>query len=329
MNIRPLFLAIFFAALTPSFAFPQNQTFTNCHTPESSANYVGPDEIIVNGMVCKVVTTQPAQQAMAANNSTTTPPDARKSTSSGSGTVITNARVIELSKLGLDDDIVIAKIRSGVCQFQLGDSDLVDLKKAGVSPKVIAAMLDSGATASAPRSASKNQGMSNLAGEASVGLSEPGMYVANSSGYTKILGQIVDTKRSGSLLVSDLTLHIKSSKENVQILGAHAQTVLGSKPEFYFIPAKQESDAGVNAGDLILIRLEEKSDRRQFEIGAKGAWRASSGVALSHEIQLTRSEVKAGVYEIQPAVGLAKGEYGLYLSRGEGMAPYIYDFSVQ
>ena len=84
------------------------------------------------------------------------------------------------------------------------------------------------------------------------------MYVVASGGFTKILGQIVDTKRTGSMLVSDLTLHIKTSKENVQILGAHAQTVLGSNPEFYFVPAKPEADAGVNAGDLILIRLEEK-----------------------------------------------------------------------
>jgi hypothetical protein len=35
---------------------------------------------------------------------------------------------------------------------------------------------------------------------------------------------------------------------------------------FYFVPPKQEAAAGVNAGDLILIRLEEKSQRRQFEI---------------------------------------------------------------
>jgi hypothetical protein len=47
-----------------------------------------------------------------------------------------------MSKMGLDDDIVIARIKHGSCRFQLGDTDLLDLKKAGVSPKVIAAMLD-------------------------------------------------------------------------------------------------------------------------------------------------------------------------------------------
>lgn len=158
---------------------------------------------------------------------------------------------------------------------------------------------------------------------------EAGMYVETSSRPTKILGQIVEFVRTGSLLVSTLTYGIKSAKGNAQLLGPHAQTVTPSNPTFYFIPAKQESDAGVNAGDLILIRLEEKKQRRQFEIGAQGEWRASKGISLTHQVQLNRSEVKPGVYKIAPATELGRGEYGLYLARGEGLQAYIYDFSVQ
>ena len=95
------------------------------------------------------------------------------------------------------------------------------------------------------------------------------------------------------------------------------------------MPAKQEAEAGVNAGDLILIRLEEKPQRRQFEIAARGAWRRSSGISLTHQIQLLRDEVTPGVYRIMPATELGQGEYALYLSRGEGMAAFVYDFGVQ
>ena len=108
-------------------------------------------------MVCKVVITQPAQPEIAANHPAAPSPDSRSETSAGTAQFITNTRIIELSKLGLDDDILIAKIRNGSCRFQLGDSDLVDLKKAGVSPKVIAAMLDSGASASAPVAPNKSE----------------------------------------------------------------------------------------------------------------------------------------------------------------------------
>jgi hypothetical protein len=85
----------------------------------------------------------------------------------------------------------------------------------------------------------------------------------------------------------------------------------------------------VTAGDLILIHLEEKPERRQFEIGARGLARASQGITLTHQIQLFRSEVKPGVYRVFMANPLAKGEYALYLSRGEGMAAYVYDFGVE
>jgi membrane-associated protease RseP (regulator of RpoE activity) len=158
---------------------------------------------------------------------------------------------------------------------------------------------------------------------------DPGMYFEAAGGLAKIIGQIAEFKRSGSALVSHATVGIKSQKQNIQLLGPHAQTVVSSQPVFYFIPAKQEADAGVNAGDLILVRLEEKSERRQFEIAAHGAWRSSAGISLTHQVQLLRSEVKTGIYKIVPAASLNKGEYALYLSRGEGMAPYVYDFGVQ
>jgi membrane-associated protease RseP (regulator of RpoE activity) len=155
---------------------------------------------------------------------------------------------------------------------------------------------------------------------------DPGMYVEAAGGLTKIIGQIAEFKRSGSSFVSHATVGIKSQKENIQLLGPHAQTVVSSTPVFYFVPAKQEADAGVNAGDLILVRLEEKPERRQFEIAAHGAWRSSSGISLTHQVQLLRSEVKPGIYKISPATALSQGEYALYLSRGEGMAAYVYDF---
>jgi len=34
-----------------------------------------------------------------------------------------------MTKIALDDDIVIAKIKNGTCRFDLGDADLVALKR--------------------------------------------------------------------------------------------------------------------------------------------------------------------------------------------------------
>lgn len=142
MKFQSLQLVVAFMALTPSLAFSQSPQGTNCHTLESSGNFVASNETIVNGMVCKAAGSQATQQQIVAQQSGTANTNGQTQATSAPGSEITNARVIEMSKLGLDDDIIIAKIKRGNSHFQLGDSDLVDLKKAGVSAKVIAAMLD-------------------------------------------------------------------------------------------------------------------------------------------------------------------------------------------
>lgn len=70
--------------------------------------------------------------------------------SDSSAAKITNARVVQMTKMGLDDDVIVARIKHGVCDFQLTDNDLVELKKDGVSSKVVAAMMDTAPTVAAP-----------------------------------------------------------------------------------------------------------------------------------------------------------------------------------
>ncbi|PYU18300.1 MAG: hypothetical protein DMG32_26395 [Acidobacteria bacterium] len=82
---------------------------------------------------------------------------------------INNARVVDMAKMGLDDDIIIAKIKNGKCLFQLADSDLMDLKKAGVSPKVVAAMLDASALRTARVTVDKKDVEMHTLGQAKVG----------------------------------------------------------------------------------------------------------------------------------------------------------------
>jgi hypothetical protein len=62
---------------------------------------------------------------------------------------ITNARVVEMAKMGLDDDIIIARIKHSSCEFQLSDADLLELKKSGVPSKVVAVMLETAPAATA------------------------------------------------------------------------------------------------------------------------------------------------------------------------------------
>ena len=52
MKCSPFIVA--FAALVPSLVRAQNQQFSDCRTLEAAGNFVGADEALVNGLVCKV-----------------------------------------------------------------------------------------------------------------------------------------------------------------------------------------------------------------------------------------------------------------------------------
>lgn len=47
-------VVVTFAALAPSLVYSQNQPFSDCRTLENAQNFVGSDEVLVNGLVCKV-----------------------------------------------------------------------------------------------------------------------------------------------------------------------------------------------------------------------------------------------------------------------------------
>jgi hypothetical protein len=55
---------------------------------------------------------------------------------------ITNADIIALRAAGFSDDLILAKIKSSRCAFRMDTGDMIELKKAGVSDRVIGAMMD-------------------------------------------------------------------------------------------------------------------------------------------------------------------------------------------
>ncbi|HEY7435905.1 MAG TPA: hypothetical protein VIE41_12270, partial [Methylomirabilota bacterium] len=67
--------------------------------------------------------------------------------------VLTNESVIQMVKAGLPEAVVIAKIKGTATKFDLKTDSLVGLKKAGVSDKVLEAMVAAGSTSASPTTA--------------------------------------------------------------------------------------------------------------------------------------------------------------------------------
>jgi hypothetical protein len=69
MKCLPFVVA--FAALIPARVYAQNQQFSDCHTLEAAGNFIGADQALVNGLVCKV--RQPKTNSVASSSVGTAP----------------------------------------------------------------------------------------------------------------------------------------------------------------------------------------------------------------------------------------------------------------
>ena len=265
--------------------------------------------------------------------------------------------VIKLQKAGLSDDLIIQQIRKKGQPFDLSADQIIQLKNASVSERVIQVMIIPASNpaaapaekATAPAASSPKETPptpsavapqpQTPAGEtptdadqqrtSRVPPNQPGMYALAPNSYSRILGQPTAFVRTGSRLISSLTLNIKAAHNNIQLPGVTSQTPTTANPVFIFVPSPHEAQNGVTAGDLLLIKFETHGDRRQIEVAAGGAWRASTGVSITHQLATVRSDSTSGQYEIKPASSLQKGEYALFLQRGEGLPAMLYDFSVK
>jgi len=58
--------------------------------------------------------------------------------------VLTNAKIVDMTKAGLSSDIILVKIKTSVDRFDISSDSLIEMKKAGVADSVITAVVNIG-----------------------------------------------------------------------------------------------------------------------------------------------------------------------------------------
>ena len=56
--------------------------------------------------------------------------------------VLTNAEIVEMTKAGLSQKVILEKIKSSVCEFDVSAKSLIELKKSGVDEEVISEIIE-------------------------------------------------------------------------------------------------------------------------------------------------------------------------------------------
>jgi hypothetical protein len=216
-------------------------------------------------------------------------------------TELDNARIIEMTRIGLGDEIIIAKIKTTHPNFTLTDNDLVELKRANVSDKVVAAMLEASVIKNARVKIDGNPVEAHTVGQA----------------------------KAGGRLGSTLTFGIKSTKSKAYLQGQHASVIVSKNPVIEIeLPPNHSID------DYVVVSMDGKADRRELEVGSGGGVVGFKHGLRAERIARTSYDPLGGRrYKMTVQGGLNGGEYILYVvgsaDYDKGIYGMGYDFTVE
>jgi hypothetical protein len=252
---------------------------------------------------------------------------------------LNNQSIIEMVSLGLSDDVIIAKIRSvseaDALKFDTTIDGLKALKAGKVSDEVIKVMINP-----APTPATVIATGSSISLDANLPPPEVGVYWKNGATFILIQGQAISQAKAGGRAGSYFSYGIRGQHWDATLNGPTSNNhVKDRRPLFYFYVPE-----GTDASDYVLIKLEKKGDRREFQIGSFGGVSGGkSGVKREKEVLFKAEHVGIRIYKITVDGEFKPGEYAFFMgtgtqsnmssgrvssSSGGSAAGRVYDFSI-
>jgi hypothetical protein len=216
-----------------------------------------------------------------------------------------------MTAMGLSDDVIIAKIRSvsgDGLKFDTSVEGLKALKAAKVSDAVIKVMVNP-----TPPPAPVVVAATAISNDPNLPPPEVGVYWKDAQNFVLIQGMTVTQAKVGGRAGSFFTNGMRSEHWDATVAGPTSKNrVKDRQPVFYlYVPD------GDTAADYVLIKLEKKSDHREFQVGSfGGVTGGKSGVKKDKEIPFHAEHVGIRVYKVTLESSLKPGEYGFFLGTG-------------
>ena len=231
---------------------------------------------------------------------------------------LTNQDVIAMVGSGISEDVILAKIRTtsaagtGAISFDTSVEGLRALKTANVPDSIVKAMIDP--MPPAPT-------VVTLAGPATVGPNLPppevGVYWKDAGKFVLLQGQAISQSKVGGKAANVFTYGIKNVHWDAFLNGnTSINRVRELRPTFYFYVPD-----GASASDYVLLKLNKKGDRREFQIGTFGGWLGgTSGVVREKEIAFKADHIGIRIYRVFLSSELKPGEYAFFMGTGQQSA---------
>ena len=256
---------------------------------------------------------------------------------------LTSEDVIKLAKAGLAEDIIIEQIRKNGKAFNLSTDQLVALKTANVSDRIVEAMLDPTKTFVAESAPAPVVSKPAAIAPPAVDPAPPpkhahveaehesphealpteiGVYVKKRGHWDEVAPEIVYWK-TGGVLKTVATAGIRHGDVNGHIPGSDSRTRLENPKEFLIIAPE-----GTALAEYQLVRLRRNHDNREFRTVTGGFLHAQSG-AQRDMMQFDGKKLSSGVFAVSFPTEAGPGEYGFLPPGSNNGSGKIYSFQVE
>ena len=214
-----------------------------------------------------------------------------------------NDTIIRMTKAGLGDDLIVQTIDLQPGHYDTRPDDLITLKQAGLSDRVISAMQAKG-TGLAVRSNARSLNAAPGAVDLSP-VNEIGVYYKDAQGrWQPMESEPVHSKSSG-WLKNTLSDGIIKQDMNGMVTGPESKLLLPRPIEFLIY-----TPDGVNPGEYDLIRFRLNGKDREFRTLTGGVFHSTSG-AKSDELPFTSARIAPRTYTFTLPKETPGGEYGI------------------
>jgi hypothetical protein len=229
---------------------------------------------------------------------------------------MTNQDVIDMVSLGLPDDVIIEKIRAVAgTDFDTSVPGLRALKAGRVSDSVIRIMINPSLGSNPrlrpdkPETTVSDEAASPKENESAPPNAEVGVYLVRNGKLTEVQPEIVNWQ-TGGVLKHTATLGIVKGDRNGKVMRSKSPTQTTYPLEFLI-----KTVEGTSVEEYQLLRLHEKSNRREFRSVTGGILHVSGG-AQRDDVAFQPEKIANRTWKVVMP-NLPNGEYG-FLPPGVG-----------
>lgn len=260
--------------------------------------------------------------------------------------ILNNDGVIQLKQLGLGEGVIVDKIKTSPCQFDLSLNGLKQLKAADISDTIISAMLSAKSGATAPSDTIPTQTtIQSTDPNDPKSPHDSGIYLYGETDgkptMTKIEPTVYTQAKGGVAL-----FHQLGQSVNIKAVLHPAHAMLqcaNSKPVFYFYFENTQSGLGetrniaTSPNEFLLAQFEIKdsANLRSLIVGQANDYTGTQNGPKDQSVRPFDAEkLSPGIYKVSPKDELANGEFCFFYGGDTASGAYggshkVFDFGVK